>query len=56
MNVNHANLLNAAPCREVNDSSCNGFCRSLYNTIIIVRILLTWFPNPPQVIAGPLRC
>jgi hypothetical protein len=30
--------------------------RSLYNTIIIVRILLTWFPNPPQVIAGPLRC
>ncbi|EIE20372.1 hypothetical protein COCSUDRAFT_8690, partial [Coccomyxa subellipsoidea C-169] len=28
--------------------------RSLYNTIIIVRILLTWFPNPPQVIAGPL--
>ena len=31
------------------------FCRSLYNTIIIVRILLTWFPNPPQVIAAPLR-
>ena len=30
-------------------------CRSLYNTIIIVRILLTWFPNPPQVIASPLR-
>ena len=30
--------------------------RSLYNTIIVVRILLTWFPNPPQVIAGPLRC
>ncbi|CAL8465128.1 g4663 [Coccomyxa elongata] len=27
---------------------------SLYNTIIIVRILLTWFPNPPQVIAAPL--
>ncbi|CAK0787240.1 hypothetical protein CVIRNUC_010457 [Coccomyxa viridis] len=27
---------------------------SLYNTIIIVRILLTWFPNPPQVIASPL--
>ncbi|CAL5229481.1 g12812 [Coccomyxa viridis] len=27
---------------------------SLYNTIIIARILLTWFPNPPQAIASPL--
>lgn len=32
------------------------FCRSLYNTAIIVRLVLTWFPNPPQFIAGPLRC
>lgn len=31
------------------------FCRSLYNTAIIVRLVLTWFPNPPQFIAGPLR-
>lgn len=30
-------------------------CRSLYNTAIIVRLVLTWFPNPPQFIAGPLR-
>ena len=27
---------------------------SLYTTALTVRILLTWFPNPPQVIAGPL--
>ncbi|DBB03563.1 hypothetical protein WJX82_005116 [Trebouxia sp. C0006] len=27
---------------------------SLYNTAIIVRLVLTWFPNPPQFIAGPL--
>ena len=34
---------------------CASACRSLYNTIIIARILLTWFPNPPQAIASPLR-
>eukprot|EP01025_Chloroclados_australasicus_P018040 TRINITY_DN19311_c0_g1_i2.p3 TRINITY_DN19311_c0_g1~~TRINITY_DN19311_c0_g1_i2.p3 ORF type:complete len:242 (+),score=24.89 TRINITY_DN19311_c0_g1_i2:69-728(+) len=27
---------------------------NLYNAALIGRILLTWFPNPPQVIAGPL--
>ena len=37
-------------------SSRPACCRSLYNTIIIVRILLTWFPSAPQAIAGPLRC
>ena len=38
------------------DSAVLRMRRSLYNTIIVIRILLTWFPNPPQVIAGPLRC
>ena len=28
--------------------------RSLYNAAIIGRLVLTWFPNPPQVILGPL--
>jgi len=27
---------------------------NIYNTLIIVRLVLTWFPNPPQAIAGPL--
>lgn len=27
---------------------------SLYNTAILVRLVLTWFPNPPEFIAGPL--
>lgn len=26
----------------------------LYNTALVVRLVLTWFPNPPQVIVGPL--
>ncbi|KAK9824086.1 hypothetical protein WJX72_007614 [[Myrmecia] bisecta] len=26
----------------------------LYNAAIIGRLVLTWFPNPPQIIAGPL--
>lgn len=31
-----------------------GRVRNLYNTVLFGRIILTWFPNPPQVIAGPL--
>lgn len=27
---------------------------SLYNTAIIARLVLTWFPNPPAQIVGPL--
>eukprot|EP00249_Psilotum_nudum_P001246 c13618_g1_i1 orf=83-805(+) len=27
---------------------------NIYNTLLIVRLILTWFPNPPQVIANPL--
>lgn len=27
---------------------------SLYNAALIGRLILTWFPNPPQVIAQPL--
>jgi len=27
---------------------------NIYNTIIICRLVLTWFPNPPQQIVGPL--
>ena len=29
--------------------------RNIYNNIILVRLVLTWFPNPPQQIVGPLR-
>jgi len=28
--------------------------RSLYNTAIIVRLVLTWFPSPPAQLVGPL--
>jgi YggT family protein len=28
---------------------------SLYNTVLVVRLVLTWFPNTPPAIAGPLR-
>ena len=27
---------------------------SLYNAALIGRLVLTWFPNPPQAIVGPL--
>ncbi|KXZ44346.1 hypothetical protein GPECTOR_69g439 [Gonium pectorale] len=27
---------------------------NLYNTALIVRLVLTWFPNPPEVIVSPL--
>jgi hypothetical protein len=28
--------------------------RGLYNTALVARLVLTWFPNPPAFIAGPL--
>ena len=28
--------------------------RNLYNTILIGRLILTWFPNPPEALVGPL--
>lgn len=28
--------------------------RNLYNTALIVRLVLTWFPNPPEPIVTPL--
>jgi len=28
---------------------------NIYNTILVARLILTWFPNPPQAIVGPLR-
>lgn len=27
---------------------------SIYNTLLVARLILTWFPNPPEVIASPL--
>jgi hypothetical protein len=27
----------------------------LYNTVLVVRLVLTWFPNTPPAIVGPLR-
>lgn len=27
---------------------------NIYNTLLIVRLILTWFPNPPPVIVNPL--
>lgn len=29
---------------------------NLYNTLLVVRLVLTWFPNSPSAIVGPLRC
>jgi hypothetical protein len=28
---------------------------NIYNTLLIGRLVLTWFPNPPEIIANPLR-
>lgn len=28
---------------------------NIYNTLLITRLILTWFPNPPEIIANPLR-
>lgn len=27
---------------------------NIYNTLLVVRLILTWFPEPPQVIVNPL--
>ncbi|KAL2632573.1 hypothetical protein R1flu_004052 [Riccia fluitans] len=27
---------------------------NIYNTLLITRLILTWFPNPPAIIANPL--
>ena len=32
----------------------SGYGRNLYNFVLIVRVLLTWFPNPPGFIIGPV--
>lgn len=29
---------------------------NLYNTVLIVRLVLTWFPGAPAAIVNPLRC
>ena len=45
-------------CCDVRQSAGRDSCvfdRSLYNTAIIGRLLLTWFPNPPAALATPLR-
>lgn len=34
-------------------SGLNNFLQ-LYNAALIVRLILTWFPNPPQAIVSPL--
>jgi YggT family protein len=28
---------------------------NLYNTVLVVRLVLTWFPNTPPAIVAPLR-
>jgi YggT family protein len=28
---------------------------NIYNTLLIVRLVLTWFPNAPPAIVSPLR-
>lgn len=35
----------------------NGFFNFLntYNTLLVVRLVLTWFPNAPPAVVGPLR-
>eukprot|EP00793_Prasinoderma_coloniale_P002227 PRCOL_00002735-RA len=27
---------------------------NIYNTLLIIRLILTWFPNPPRALVGPL--
>ena len=34
-------------------SGINSFL-NIYNTLLVGRLILTWFPSPPQAIAGPL--
>lgn len=28
---------------------------NIYNTLLVIRLVLTWFPNSPPVIVSPLR-
>ena len=47
-------LPGSSPVEAVITSGLTSFL-SLYNAAVVGRLLLTWFPNPPQAIAGPLR-
>ncbi len=47
-------LPGSSPVEAVITSGLTSFL-SLYNAAVVGRLLLTWFPNPPEAIAGPLR-
>lgn len=48
-------LPGSSPAEAVITSGITSFL-SLYNAALVGRLLLTWFPNPPQAIVGPLSC
>jgi len=46
-------LPGSSPVEAVLTSGLTSFL-SLYNAAVVGRLILTWFPNPPQAIVGPL--
>ena len=48
-----ASILPGGPVESVLTSGISQFLQ-LYNAALVGRIILTWFPNPPQAIYQPL--
>jgi YggT family protein len=49
-----AAVLGGSVAGMVVSNGVNSFL-SLYNTVLVIRLVLTWFPNTPPVIVSPLR-
>jgi hypothetical protein len=46
-----SHVIESLLCLYAAPASC---LRGLYNTALVVRLVLTWFPEPPAFIVGPL--
>lgn len=49
-----AAVLGGSVAGMVVSNGVNSFL-SLYNTVLVIRLVLTWFPNTPPAIVSPLR-
>jgi hypothetical protein len=49
-----AAVLGGSVAGMVVSNGVNSFL-SIYNTVLVIRLVLTWFPNTPPAIVSPLR-
>jgi YggT family protein len=50
----YAAVLGGSVAGMVVSNGVNSFL-SIYNTVLVIRLVLTWFPNTPPAIVSPLR-